>query len=635
MKKTLFLILTILFLLSKSASAQDYPVAANLAVREKNPSEFYPINVEYPHENMQAGNLSSTFIFGSVYDPKATLTVNGSTVPVHASGTFLTYQPVAKGDFSFILETELDGVKYSAARKIKVQGFDPAKYTKKAEFDPECTTPAKDIIARAGTKIDITACGTPGAEVKYSISIKGAKDIQMQEKTPGVYTSSFIVLEDQKAKKAKIDFRMRDTVTKTKAKERAKGRVLIMNYDDVMAGVIKDEYTRLRTGPSNSTPMHPFMRAFDKVTITDKINGMYKVVFDENNYGWIAESKVKLTEDEEIKKMKISQTAVFGYPGKSKIVFYADKKTSLNTQHIANDFYLTFFYTDSVEDNFIYNEEDSFIQDVSYEFITPETLKFKITPKEGKIIWGYEYNFDDAGNFVLTLFHKPEISSAPALPLNGAKIFLDPGHSPKRTPQYDGAVGPSGLLEYEINMTVAKELKPKLEKLGAKVIMSKDEKETVSLQKRVDRAVEAGAHIYVSIHHNALPNQIDPFTRKRGSVIYYFYEHSKALAEAVNKSFAKHAPVLNDGTLTGDFHVIRYSQIPAILTENSFMLYPEQEALLKDDKERAKFVRALYEGILNFYGVKEPAPAPKPAAKKKAKKAAKPAAKKSTVKSKK
>ena len=52
--------------------------------------------------------------------------------------------------------------------------------------------------------------------------------------------------------------------------------------------------------------------------------------------------------------------------------------------------------------------------------------------------------------------------------------------------------------------------------------------------------------------------------------------------------------------------------------ENAYLILPEQEEMAKTPQGRKMLVQALYEGILNFYGVKIPqqkAAVKKPAAK--------------------
>ena len=51
----------------------------------------------------------------------------------------------------------------------------------------------------------------------------------------------------------------------------------------------------------------------------------------------------------------------------------------------------------------------------------------------------------------------------------------------------------------------------------------------------------------------------------------------------------------------------RIPQMHSILVENAYIILPEQAEMAKDPAKRKLFANAIYEGILDFYGVK-PAP---------------------------
>ena len=63
----------------------------------------------------------------------------------------------------------------------------------------------------------------------------------------------------------------------------------------------------------------------------------------------------------------------------------------------------------------------------------------------------------------------------------------------------------------------------------------------------------------------------------------------------------------DNGMIANDILFIpRIPQMPSILVENAYLILPEQEEMAKTPQGRKMLVQALYEGILNFYGVKPP-----------------------------
>ncbi|ACC97794.1 N-acetylmuramoyl-L-alanine amidase [Elusimicrobium minutum Pei191] len=598
-----------LLLISAALSyAQDVPVAANLPLREKNPETVYPISVEYPHENMYIPmGTKATFIFGNISNPKAALTINNVPVPVYKTGGFLAFLPIEEGKFTFNIETDDGVVKHQATRTVNVDGV-KIKEFKEASFEIKTIKPQTDIWAVPGDKIELSAFGMPGSSVTAAISgLKEAKNIELKEVESGFYQAFYIITDKDQAKAAKITYRIFHEPTGTKNRAVAPGRLKILEPKDFVTAEIKAPGSRIRNQAVKKGSLYPFYNMYGNIVIDGLYEGMYRVRLGEKHSGWIEESKVR-----PVRKTpslnKIETVTTEDLTTKTRITFYGKNIVPVLTESGPTSFNMTFFYTDYnipvIEDPI-----STLVNNIVFEIIDDTTIKFNLNYAEGQILWGYDYAYDEKGNLVLELMHKPFLNPQPGKPLAGAKIMLDPGHSPRRKPDYDGAIGPTGLLEYEVNMQTAKELASLLAKTGAEVIMSKNETEQTSLQQRAAAALKSGAHIFVSIHHNALPVGANPLSKERGFTVYYFHEHSKKLAEDITKGFVKNVKLPNMGTWPGDFYVVRTPQLPAVLTENAFLMYPNQEEMVRNDKTRQAFVKAIYEGILNFYNVKIDEPA--------------------------
>lgn len=594
MKKTVFAI----FLCAAFTNlfSQEIPTAANLPLREKNPSAVYPVSVEYPLENASFGAIKGIAVFGSVADKKATLKVNGSPVPVYKTGGWLTYVPLEPGDNEILIEVESNSQTYAAVRRVKTA--DPSK---------NCALPAKDIIARAGDVLELAVCGDPGQNASFKI--KGVAGGQMTESAPGRYTAAYTVLPKDHAKAARVTY----TLNK-KTKITARGETRILKEKEIpLFGHAPDTGLRARSAPVTARSLHKYHRLHGPLKIDGKKNGLYRIFLDENNIVWTEEKPVKLISKNTIKPNIISHIESAADEEKTKMVFFSGRRAPFTLSDEKDAFYVTFFYTNEFTENYILSLRGSFINRIEHRFLSAQTLRFKLSKTSAAPLWGFDHSYDDNGNFILYLYHKPSLPEpTKTKPLSGIKIFLDPGHSPRRKPNYDGVIGPTGLFEYEANMTIAKELSAKLSAAGAQVIMSKTEKEQTSLTERVQRALDAKAHIFVSLHNNALPIGADPFSSKRGLRVYYFNRHSRALAESINKKMsAAMKPFQSDGVFEDDLFVARTPQMPAVLVESVFMKYPEQEKMLLDASKRAKIVQGVYDGIFDFFG-RTPPPAPKP-----------------------
>lgn len=186
------------------------------------------------------------------------------------------------------------------------------------------------------------------------------------------------------------------------------------------------------------------------------------------------------------------------------------------------------------------------------------------------------------------------------------KIFIDPGHGGSDP----GAVG-NGLKEKDLTLAIALECRRVLanEYTGHLIKMSRTSDKTVSLKQRTDMANAWGADFFLSIHINAGGGT--------GFESYRWVQKGSSTTMAVQK--AVHAAVLkvsgwrDRGQKWANFHVLRESNPPAILTENGFIDTAADAKKLKDSAFIKKLGRAHAEGLAKALGLKKKATAPKPA----------------------
>jgi len=197
----------------------------------------------------------------------------------------------------------------------------------------------------------------------------------------------------------------------------------------------------------------------------------------------------------------------------------------------------------------------------------------------------------------------PSVAGIWPKPLAGLRVVLDPGHSPKLLPPYDGAVGPMGTLEYQVNRVTADKLKDTLSSLGATVYMTRHGDETVQLTDRPKLAKDYKGDIYISLHNNAIGDGEDPFAQPRGFQIYHYHRHSYGLAGAIHRSYVKNIPLPDEGLRFGDYAVVRLTSMPAVLVESAYMIMPEQEDLLNTPEFQQKLADTIAGGVLDFFKV--------------------------------
>ncbi len=171
-------------------------------------------------------------------------------------------------------------------------------------------------------------------------------------------------------------------------------------------------------------------------------------------------------------------------------------------------------------------------------------------------------------------------------------IVIDPGHNFGGD---DGAYATFNGITYaerDLNMQIAVKLKAKLESQGYNVIMTRNESDretssvTESLTNRVNIANNAGAALFVSLHHNAASEAAT------GVEVYYSskaqdesfgsaYSDSR-LSESMNFASAIAASITNStgatnrGAKDGNLFVLRNTTMPAVLIECGFITNPNE-----------------------------------------------------------
>jgi N-acetylmuramoyl-L-alanine amidase len=214
-------------------------------------------------------------------------------------------------------------------------------------------------------------------------------------------------------------------------------------------------------------------------------------------------------------------------------------------------------------------------------------------------------------------------------------IVLDAGHGGKDP----GAIGRSGLTEKAVVLDVAMRLRDLLQnRLGKKVLMTRATDTFIELDDRAKFANEHKADLFVSIHINSHPSRnvhgielyhfgiasdrraMEVAARENGDnidrardlvdMIKADLALSKRIEESQNLAWETKLAIVNvvgtaynlddHGVKTAPFYVLRYTAMPSILAELSFISNSSDEKLLRASSYRKKMAEALFEGIRNY-----------------------------------
>jgi N-acetylmuramoyl-L-alanine amidase len=224
-------------------------------------------------------------------------------------------------------------------------------------------------------------------------------------------------------------------------------------------------------------------------------------------------------------------------------------------------------------------------------------------------------------------------------------VAIDPGHGGEDP----GAVGPSGLFEKDVVLSVAYKMRERINATpGMRALLTRDADYFVPLHERVRKARRVEADLFISIHADAFMNP-----QARGASVFALSEGGATSAAArwmANKENssdsvggvnikAKDAQVMRtllDMSTTAQikdsiklgrvvlghlgkvgklhkaqveqagFAVLKAPDIPSILVETGFISNPEEESKLKDEGYQSELADALMSGISRYFAKNPP-----------------------------
>jgi len=221
-------------------------------------------------------------------------------------------------------------------------------------------------------------------------------------------------------------------------------------------------------------------------------------------------------------------------------------------------------------------------------------------------------------------------------------IVIDPGHGGKER----GAIGPSGLVEKDVTLVLARKLRAQLQKdPTVSVVLTRNQDRFLPLDERTAIANHNRADLFISIHLNAsrrskafgaetyflsaeatddearlLAGQENanggdqdglreamPDYRERGlDLILWdlaqnqYMAESSALAEAVQREMNQLTGTRDRGVRQAPFRVLMGATMPAILAEVGFVTNADEERMLRQDGYLDRIVHALTRAVQEF-----------------------------------
>lgn len=561
------------------------------------------IQIAYPREGARIPPVQKSFVFGSVSPATASVWINGSTVSAHKTGSFLAMIPFQPGEFQIKAEARIQDFSTQTIRTIFVSPLPRTLPTDPLIISTEGVHPAQNLVLTEGDRVELRFQGSSNCRAEYRVKrLKGKRKNQwfpMQERgtASGIYEAEFVIFSQDEAENAEFEFRLTHPSGKS-IKVRAPGHLKVMDKHEFSVFEVNTEETILRAGPSLGYDQMGYELFLPKGVIlrtNGKNGGEVRVYLSENLSLWTDEKNLKEFAEKHLPRVILESIKIQGKDRSAHFQLNLKRKVPyrISPADDLKSVELTIFYTISNLDRVSYASTQTVpIRSVQWEQIESETVKFNLALS--KKLWGYDVRYE-GNHLAVELIFAPEQKKGKS-PVSGLLAVVDPGHS---LTVGDGAISPQGITEAEVNYKIALCLKEKLEKAGAKVMLTRREKEIVGLSERTKRAAKAKADLFISVHANALPDGSNPWERS-GFSIFYFRPQSLELARKVHESYKKMVDLPDDGLYLGNFAVCRITQMPSILTESAYLIRPDEEELLLSKPFQCRVSDAILKGINEF-----------------------------------
>lgn len=567
------------------------------------------IRVVYPLEDQEVAARDSTFIFGST-TAGSRLWINGHRIPVYPNGAFLAYIPVSPGDFIFHCVSVLQSDTLFIDRRVhiphRLRPF-PLDFL---GFDSSYVEPRQSITLLPGDLLEVSVKGTPGCEAFFDVeglfwNVPMTERLPVQsmpwgeavfgdlkvdrEEVAGIYTGTYQIQPWDQIRDGNIRFTLVNDRSDTVSIEA--GGILTVDPSPVPEiAVLTEETVIARPSPGHAYAW--FLPAGVKVWITGNRGSWFRVRLAQGQEAWIPDGSFRrLPPGTLVPKSVVGSVRTVRMDDRVRVIIPLNERLpfhirqSVSPPSLVVTLYGAWADTDWIPQDF----SDPVIEDIRWQQVSVGVYELCINLTQDQQ-WGYDTRYRGS-TFQLDIKRKPLIRKRV---FKGISICLDPGHHPEK-----GAVGPTGLEERDVNLDVASQLRDMLEDQGALVIMTREKEEGISLYTRPKLAAIVDADILISIHFNALPDGVNPW-QNNGSSTYYFHPMGNRLARLIHAEVLDELELPDFGVYYANLALCRPTQMPAVLTEEAFMMIPEHEMLLAQPEFRMRCARAIFRGLKRF-----------------------------------
>ena len=575
------------------------------------PAASLSLNVVYPAEGavIAAEAIDSTFIFGLVQPSDAELIINGTPVEAWSNGAFLAFLPLPGDHECYHCRAVHRGDTLEMTRHVRIRG---RGIYERPQIDRNSIYPADSLELFPGELFCPQFRGTSGCRAAFRFEQDETWYPMVEQRHSPFYWGE-AVFGRQKSVEGSPFMTLYRGCTKLSAPQHQRlhfrlagpaGDTLLISPPAVVNAVRRElpriaellpEWSSLRSAPDGAYVL--FLPRGVRLKITGRNGGYYRVRLSEHELAWVRAQDIRFAAPgTPPSRARIELIRVKEDENRIRIRLFT--RTRIPYRIVQDDLHpllrLTLYDCFSDLDWIRYTGSVSAAGDIRWQQRGDDVLDLRISLNMAHQ-WGFSAGYDEEDQLCLDIKKPPDVAGWPSSPLKNRTVLLDPGHAPE-----DGAVGPTGMKEKDANLLLARALGAKLREKGAHVFFSRQDSHGIALGTRVQLARILNPDVFLSLHHNGLPDGVDPF-KNRGSSTYYYHAQSRRLARMIHDELIEKLKLPDYGLFYDNLAVCRLTCAPAVLIEPAFIIHPDEEMMIATDKYRESCSDAIVRALSRFF----------------------------------
>ncbi len=556
------------------------------------------VQVRYPSDNQLITSRDSNFVLGSLGSGDATLLVNGVPVPVAANGAFLAWlpnPPTHAPQYDVVVIRGVDTVRRTMRIRYATRTLMPLDG--KLHVDSASLAPSARNMVRPDELLRVSM-RAPTNALLWLESADGTRRPMLPLGRPLASSDAGAVFATEIAARrlagAKVlAIRATDTVRlalpilqMTDPESRIVG--LLRSASTI--GSDTDRVVNARTVPDGTYKW--LLMPGTALEITGKQGAATRVKLDDALDVWVA--------NEDIVTMPVGTALPRRVTGGLRLTPSSEfvdisiplgERPAFLVEPDGASLVLTLYGVQANPEISPILGNDTLVRRISWDQVSSERVRVTFTLS--RPVYGWLAVWDESRRALVVRVRRPPVIDA-TRPLRGLTIAVDPGHPPA------GATGPTGLYEGDAVLPVGALVAQLLRARGANAVMTRTTLAPVGLTERAVAARRMNANAFVSIHLNALPDGVNPFTANGTSTLFY-HQHSEPLARPVQRELVARFGLRDLGVHYQNLAIARPTWYPSVLTEGLFVMLPEQEAAMRDPAFQLRYAEAIVAGLETYF----------------------------------